>query len=549
LSAAKQFDVVVVGGTPGGIMAGIGAARRGRSVVILERTEHIGGLPANGLGATDISTRGGTGGLFTAFVGRVRKHYVQKYGEDSQQVKDCSDGYHFEPHVGESVLDGMLAEWKGITVLKMRQFDALPANVEKDGGRVTAVRVTNRQTGAVETYTGKVFVDATYEGDLIAAAGCPWRTRREGKSEYHEPLAGKVYKPWATQPHEVGEGTTGEGDDTIQAYNYRLCLTDDPAIRVAIEKPKNYRREEFASIVEDIALGRYAHRAGVTPTHEKELQGIGRITNMVTLPNRKTDSNNQHLAFVSTDLPEENYAWPTANWAWRDAFAVRLREYTLGLLWFVQNDAELPQAFRRECLKWGLARDEYVDNGNFPRQVYVREGRRIEGEYLFTAHDALPKAGGGEGGRPPVHRDSITASHYALDSHAHHKREAGRVHLDGFLSHPTKPYTVPYRVIVPRGVENVLAPVPVSGTHIGFSTLRMEPCWMALGEAAGEAAHLAIRDGVAVRSVNIDALQDALLEKHAVLMYFEDVKPGDADFAAVQKAGLRGELSGWEGRR
>jgi hypothetical protein len=215
----------------------------------------------------------------------------------------------------------------------------------------------------------------------------------------------------------------------------------------------------------------------------------------------------------------------------------------------VQNDAELPQAFRRECLKWGLARDEYVDNGNFPRQVYVREGRRIEGEYLFTAHDALPKAGGGEGGRPPVHRDSITASHYALDSHAHHKREAGRVHLDGFLSHPTKPYTVPYRVIVPRGVENVLAPVPVSGTHIGFSTLRMEPCWMALGEAAGEAAHLAIRDGVAVRSVNIDALQDALLEKHAVLMYFKDVKPGDADFAAVQKAGLRGELSGWEGRR
>jgi hypothetical protein len=248
---------------------------------------------------------------------------------------------------------------------------------------------------------------------------------------------------------------------------------------------------------------------------------------------------------VSTDLPEENYAWPTADWAWRDAFAVRLREYTLGLLWFVQNDAELPEGFRRECLKWGLARDEYADNGHFPRQVYVREGRRIEGEYLFTAHDALPTT---EGGRPPVHRDSITASHYALDSHAHHKREAGRVHLDGFLSHPTKPYTVPYRVIVPRGVENVLAPVPVSGTHIGFSTLRMEPCWMALGEAAGEAAHLGIRDGVAVRSVNIDALQDALLEKGAVLMYFKDVKPGDADYAAVQKAGLRGEVTGWEAR-
>jgi len=529
-------------------MAAIAAARRGRSVLLLERSQHIGGLPANGLGATDIATRGATGGLFATFLQRVRQHYLHKFGENSPQVNDCSDGYHFEPHVGEMVLEGMVGEHRNITVLRLRQFDALPVNLKKhpDGKTIAALRVANRQTGDVETYVGKVFVDATYEGDLIAAAGCPWRTRREGKSEHHEPLAGKVYKAWATRPDELGDGTTGEGDDTIQAFNYRLCLTDDPAIRVAIEKPRTYRREEYASIVEDVKQGRYAYRPGATPTGEKELQGIGRVVNMVTLPNRKTDSNNQHLAFVSTDLPEENYPWPTADWAWRDAFALRLRQYTLGLLWFAQNDLDLPESFRSDCLKWGLAQDEYQDNDHFPRQVYVREGRRIEGEYLFTAHDAIPAT---EGGRPPVHGDSITSSHYALDSHAHHKREPGRVHLDGFLSHPTRPYTVPYRVIVPRKIDNVLAPVPVSGTHIGFSTLRMEPCWMALGEAAGEAAHLALKGGVAMRSVNIEALQDALLEKGAVLMYFKDAKPGDADFAAVQKAGLRGEMTGWEAPR
>ena len=161
-------------------------------------------------------------------------------------------------------------------------------------------------------------------------------------------------------------------------------------------------------------------------------------------------------------------------------------------------------------------------------------------------HDAIPIA---PGGRPPVHADSITSSHYALDSHAHHKREEGRVHLDGFLSHPTAPYTVPYRVMVPKGLDNVLTPVPVSGTHIGFSTIRMEPCWMALGEAAGEAAHLAIRDKVAVKNVNISALQDALLEKGAVLFYCKDAKPGDADYVKIQKAGLKGEIKGWEARR
>jgi hypothetical protein len=323
-----------------------------------------------------------------------------------------------------------------------------------------------------------------------------------------------------------------------------LCLTDRPDNRVEIPCPPGYDRTEYASLVEDI---RHNRLAGVA-RNEKELDGIGRIVNMVTLPNGKTDANNQHLAFLSTDLPEENYPWPTADWAWRDRFAQRLRNYTLGLLYFAQNDPELPEEFRARCRRWGLARDEYADNGHFPRQVYVREGRRVEGLHLFTAHDALPTV---PGGRPPVYPDSITASHYALDSHAHHKREPGRVHLDGFLSHRTEPYTVPYGVIVPKAITNLLNPVPVSGTHIGFSTLRMEPCWMALGQAAGIAAHLAIEANTPVANIDTAQLQRHLLAGGAVLIHFADVSSGHPHHAAVQflaLRGLRGLLTGWNAR-
>jgi len=533
----ETYDIVVVGGTPGGIMAAIAAARRGHTVLLLERNKHIGGLPANGLGASDIGTRGCAGGLAKEFFDRVLKAYVDDYGAESQQVKDCSGGFHFEPHVAEGVLEAMLAEQPKITVKKMQQFDALERNVMLDDGAVTAVLATDRETEEVEWYRAKVFIDGTYEGDLAAAAGAPFRTRREGHEEYNEPLAGRVYKKWSTAPTELGEGSTLEGDDTIQAYNYRLCLSSDPANSVPIPKPETYHRDEYASIVDDVKLERWTGSHGSIPW------GLDRVTNIVKVPNNKTDANNQHHAFVSTDLPEENYPWPTADWAWRDQFAQRLRDYTLGLLWFAQNDPELPEDFRQAALKWGLAADEYQDNGHFPRQVYVREGRRVEGEWLFTAHDAIPVS---PEGRPPVHRDSITASHYAIDSHAHRKREPDRVHLDGFLSHPTRPYTVPYGVILPKTVDQVLTPVPVSGTHLGFGTLRMEPCWMAMGHAAGVAASLSITSGRTVRKIDVAALQDRLLDDGAVLLYYQDINPGDELYEAVQKLGLQGKLSGWK---
>ncbi|MDD4514638.1 FAD-dependent oxidoreductase [Massilibacteroides sp.] len=559
--AQKSYDLVIIGGNPGGIMAAISAARMGKTSVILERTAYIGGLPANGLGATDIATRAATTGLFREFVDRIKQHYIDTYGENAEQVKVCSDGYHFEPSVGAKVFDEMLGEYKDkITVLTMRQFDADEGNIRIDNDRIQAIRVLNRTSGEQEEYRGSVFLDATYEGDLGAAAGIPFRVGREGKSEFNEPGAGRVYKYWAGKE---GSGSTFDADNAVQAYNYRLCLTNNPKNRVDITKPKNYNREEYAYMIEDVWTGNHTQWQMETVTPEMmeenrkhikagnptkipgDVWGIAKITNIVHVPNKKTDANNQHATFLSTDLPEENWAWPTSSWEWRDKFAQRLREYIEGLFWFAQNDSELPSHFRKAAKEWGLAKDEYTDNGNFPRQVYVREGRRFEGLYFFTANDALPVT---TGARPPIHASSITASHYALDSHAVRKREKGRVHLDGFLSYPSAVYTVPYGVIVPKEIDNLLLPVPVSGSHIGFSTLRMEPCWMALGEAAGIASAIAIDKEVKMRNVPIEDLQEQLISQKATLYYFKDVEYTHPDFKMVEVLGLKGYLPEWEAR-
>ncbi|MDD7887549.1 FAD-dependent oxidoreductase [Flavivirga sp. 57AJ16] len=558
---AYEYDVVIVGGTPAGITAAIAAAREGKDCLILERTPYIGGLPVNGLGATDIATRDATTGLFKQFVSLNKEYYKAQFGIDSPQAKQSSDGYHFEPHVAAASFDkmiGMAGPGK-IEVLVLRQFDSAPKYVNKEGNTIQSIRILNRQTGQEEYYSAKVFIDATYEGDLGAAAGVPYRLGREGIDEFKEPCAGKIYRWWKLGPDE--EGTTYQGDNAIQAYNYRLCLTNNPNNRLPVVKPEAYDREEFVSLIEDVLSGRntdirfsqvdsaqiQANRrkilAGEKTAIPGDPWGIWKLCSMTSLPNRKVDANNQHLALISTDLPEENWPWPTSGWAWRDQYAKRLKSYTLGLLWFAQNDKALPEHFREACKSWGFAKDEYQDNHGFPRQVYVREGRRLEGVHLFTAHDALPV---NEGGRPPIYKTSVTASHYALDSHAVRKRELGRVHLDGFFSHFSAPYTVPYEVMVPKFINNLLFPVAVSGSHVGFSTLRMEPCWMALGEAAGIAAALIVDNGVTVREISISTLQNTLLNNDATLIYFKDLKTTDAEFKEVQKLALRGFFTEWE---
>ncbi|CAM1510748.1 Fc.00g082610.m01.CDS01 [Cosmosporella sp. VM-42] len=534
-------DIVILGATPGGITAAIAAARLGKTSVLVERTPYIGGLPANGLGATDIATRGATGGLFLEFVRRIKTHYIEAYGPDSDQVRDCDDGYHFEPSVAEQVFHKWLLEYPEISIVTKRQFDFEPESVIKRGNQIVSIRVTNLDTCQVQTIHGRFFLDCTYEGDLIAASGVPFFVGREGKEIYGEVGAGRLYKYWGG-PHSYG--STHCGDNAVQAYNYRLCVTDDPERRVEITRPANYNREEFVSLIYDVKTGLHTgvdvreisqdqiaenlKRAEQNlPPIPNKLWGINRLLSNVGLPNNKADGNNQHFAFISTDLPEENWPYVTSGWDWRDRFSVRLRQYTEGLLYFAQNDVEVPAWFRENCRRWGWAADEYVDNGHFPRQLYVREGRRMKGKYIFTATDVLAngvqrpeETTEVEADHPSGHSTTITASHYALDSHAVRKREPGRVHLDGFFSYRCPPYSVPFGVMVPDApLTNLLAPVPVSATHVGFSTLRMEPCWMALGQAAGLAAALCIDAGVDAENVEIDDLQLKLLDQGAVLIY------------------------------
>jgi len=556
--AGEKYDIVILGGTPSGIMAAISAARMGKNSIILERSGHIGGLPANGLGATDIHTRNSTTGLFLEFINNIKKYYRTTYGVDSEQMKDCSDGYHFEPFIAEGIFEKMLAAYPSkIKVLKMRQFDFFDSNIEIYNNKINTIKVYNRETKKQEKYEGKVFIDATYEGDLGAAAGIPYRVGRESSLVYNELEAGRTYKYWGGQE---GLGSTHEGDNAIQAYNYRLCLTNNPKNKIAIKKPLHYDRHEYVSMIEDVWTGNNTqsvmarvtkammekNRENIKMGHPTKLPGdvwgIAKITNMVKLPNDKWDANNQHRAFISTDLPEENWAWPTSSWDWRDRFAKRLREYTEGLFWFAQHDMALPKHFREAAKEWGYAADEYKDNNNFPRQVYVREGRRFNCIYNFSAKDARLIV---DGSRSSLHSSSITASHYALDSHAVRKREAGRIHLDGFVSYPTSAYTVPYGVMVPQEIDNLLLPVPVSASHIGFSTLRMEPCWMAMGQAAGTASSIAIDKQVKMKNVEVELLQDELLKQHATLIYYKDINQKDPDFKCVQYLGLRGYLSDW----
>lgn len=558
VQAQNNYDLVIVGGTPGGIMTAVAAAREGKTSVILERSRHIGGLPANGLGATDLQTRGATTGLFGEFLNHNHQHYIETYGADSKQVALSKGGFHFEPSVAEQTFIKMINKYQNlITVLTMRQFDSEPRNVTISNDRICTISVLNRDNNTSEIYSGKVFIDATYEGDLAAAAGVSFKVGREGKNEYDEPGAGRTYKYWAGGEQDC---STFIGDNAIQAYNYRLCLSRNPATRRNIEKPLNYNRNEYLSLAEDIWTGRHTgiqmenvtnemmeeNRAHIAKGNQTKIPGdrwgINKVVNMYELPNDKSDSNNQHISFVSTDLPEENWPWPTSSWEWRDRYAKRLQEYTLGLLWFAQNDKDLPKHFRESVKEWGLSRGEYIDNENFPRQVYVREGRRIQGEYFFTAHDARPIA---EGKRPPIHSTSITASHYALDSHAVRKREPGKVNLEGFISYGSAPYTVPYGVIVPAGIDNLLTPVPVSASHIGFSTLRMEPCWMAMGQAAGVAASIGIDLQIKMKNVDVCAIQEKLIDQKATLIYFKDLTTDHPDFAMAQYLGVRGYFPDW----
>ncbi|WP_254280795.1 FAD-dependent oxidoreductase [Haloarcula marina] len=558
-----NYDVVVVGATPGGIAAAVRTARENLETLLVAYNQHLGGMMTGGLSYTDTLTTKARAPLLKEFFSSVREHYLETYGKDSQQFEYCENGYIFEPHVAEQTFEELVDE-PSLTIVRGYH----PSTVERDGKEVTSAEFEPFD-GEDDPYrvTGDVFIEGTYEGDLMATAGAEYRIGRESRSEYDEQFAGRIftqmrgdrYYPIAAVgdgddsaseerrgpldvppekcqgeldliPHPAGlteiyPETTGVGDDAIQAYNYRLCLSNDPENRRLPDKPEGYDRIEYLSELEDI-----------------EESGLGAHIRLRKLPNDKADLN-------TADLPGENHDYPEADWEKRSEIEQEHRKHVLGLLYFLQNDDEVPDDIQADAREWGLAADEFTDNDNFPWQLYVREARRLEGRETFTENDARHAP---DLDRAPIYEHSVAIAEYPLDSHACNDETQAGSRPEGFFfaSQVTRPAQLPYETLLPKGIDNLLVPVPLSATHVAYGTVRLEPTWMHIGESAGVAATIALQSDEAPASIDRDHLRRRLVDSDVMISFFNECDMAtEADWLpAVQYLGTEGYFTSYDAR-
>ena len=500
LAAPQTYDVVVYGATAGGVIAAITAAREGASVALLEPKRFIGGMTTGGLGRTDFGRKETIGGYSLEFYRRVGTHYREKVS------------WYFEPHLAESVLTEMLAE------TKVRVF-FLHRLLERNGVRKQGMRIEEIRLDDGSSFRGRVFIDATYEGDLMAQAGVSYTVGRESEKEYHESLAGVRPKDKHHQfdfpisafdahgrllPEIQKEppGEIGAGDKKVQAYNFRLCLSSDPANQFPVPKPEGYDPRDYALLLRLIQAWPEYHRK--RPARMSDLLDVGAI------PNHKTDVNNKGP--FSTDYIGKNWDYPEASYRRRAQIWQEHINYTAGLLYFLAHDPEVPETLRTEVNGWGLARDEFPRTNHWPHQLYVREARRMIGEFVMTQRDIQTEL---------TKEDAIGMGSYNSDSHNVQRYvQFGRtVQNEGNMEVPVHPYQIPYRVMLPQRNQatNLLVPVCVSASHVAYSTLRMEPVYMIMGQAAGTAAKLAIEAKAPVQNVDPGILREKLRAAGAVL--------------------------------
>jgi hypothetical protein len=519
-----RFDVVVYGGTAGGIMAAISVARAGGTAVVLEPTQHIGGMVTGGLGRTDIGVSASIGGIALEFYRRLHAHYAdpaawtfqtrEEYRRPKAAEPPGSQPWWLhEPSAAAAVLRGMIDEAK-IDVLTGHVL----AGVDKDGARIRSIRCAN---GA--TFVGGVFIDATYEGDLLALAGVSYRVGREAAAEYGEKFAGVVPRRFSSRKQwtvdvspfdangkllfgvqDTPRGEDHAGDRKVQAYNYRICLTDAEANRLPIEKPANYDVGHYE------LLARFIAGKPDLTFSPRGLLNIGR------LPNRKTDINDGGP--FSTDFIGANWDYPDGDAATRRRIIQEHTDYTQGLLYFIGHDERVPELIRNEMLRYGYPKDEYTATGHWSPQLYIREARRMVGTYVMTSHDIDTNR---------AKDDSVGMASYLADSH-HVQRinDGGVVRNEGNPNDFTgqhQAYEVPYRALLPHRHEcdNLLVTFCVSASHMAFASLRMEPVFMILSESAGLAALAAIRERVAVQDVSYATLHPTLTERHQLLRMAE----------------------------
>jgi hypothetical protein len=503
----QTFDVVVYGGTAGGVITAVAAAREGKSVALLEPGRHLGGMVSSGLGWTDFGRKEVIGGYSLEFFERVGK----RYGEPI--------GWRFEPKLAEAVFDELADEARVRVLREHRLLEH--QGVHKHGTHVSQLVMEN---GAV--FRGRVFVDASYEGDVMAQAKVSYTWGREAQSHYGESLAGvREHTPkhqftvWVSAYDAQGKllpevqsgpkGDPGAGDRKVQAYNFRLCLTDDPSNQVAIARPDGYDPARYELVVR--LLHALTAKLGRPPT-------VQEVMKPDPLPNRKTDVNNNGA--FSTDFIGGSWTYPEASYAERARIWQAHKDYIAGFLFFLQHDPRVPKTLQADVRRFGLARDEFVDNGHWPRQLYVREARRMVGEFVMTQKDIQSEL---------TKPDAIGMGSYNSDSHNVQRIATpdGGVENEGDMQVPVTPYQIPYRVMLPKRSEatNLLVPVAFSASHVAYSTLRMEPQYMIIGQAAGVAASLAIDRKLAVQDVDARLLSARLRRQRAVLEWTPPARP------------------------
>ena len=505
--AANDADVIVYGATPGGFCAAIAAAREGASVILMEPTAHVGGVNTGGLCFSDSNqtVRSTVLGLFEEWHARVEKDYQQRGVALPYKVSE-KDHKHwtYEPHVAAKITKEMLDE-AGVKVLTKRVL----RSVTKDG-----VRITKLVTSEGE-FQAKMFIDGTYEGDLMAAAGVSWTIGREGRKEFGESLAGKQYPkakmamsgldaagkplPFITT---TNAGPKDEGDKNVMIYSFRLCVTKEPANRVPFPKPANYDPARFEII-----------RRYFTQEKRPHL-----LWDLYPLPGNKFDANNGIGKQFSMGLMGACNGWSEADEAGRAKIWEAHKQYTLEMHHFLSTDPAVPAAIREEYAQIGLCKDEFADYDHWSPQLYVREGRRMIGEYVVSQKDIMEE---------PKKDDAIVVSSFPIDSHDCQRVGTAEFVINEGTIMPVRipgrrhgyAYHVPYRAITPKAAEcsNLLVPVALSCTHVGISSIRVEPTWMILGQSAGIAAAMSAKQNVAVQRLPYPALRERLLAQKQVL--------------------------------
>ena len=515
-----EADIVIYGGTSGAITAAVSAVKLGKKVIVVSPDKHLGGLSSGGLGFTDTGNKEVIGGLSREFYHRVYMHYQNdnswkwqkksEYGNKGQGTP-AMDGkdrtmWIFEPHVAEQIMEDFVKE-NNIRVYRNEWLD------RSNGVRMVKGSIISIKTLSGKVFKGKMFIDATYEGDLMAASKVSYHIGREANTVYGEQWNGvqpevfqhghhfkKPVDPYKipgdkssgllTGISDQPPGNKGEGDDKLQAYCFRMCMTNHPDNRITFPKPDNYNAMDYELLAR-------IFQSGWTELFDK----------FDDIPNRKTDTNN-HGPF-SSDFIGMNYDYPEASYEERRKIIKAHEDYQKGLYYFMTTDSRVPAALQEKLKTWGLAKDEFKDNGNWPHQLYIREARRMVSDYVMTENEVLGKK---EVPKP------IGMGSYSLDSHntQRYVTEKGFVQNEGDIGvKAPKPYSIGYGAIIPKASEctNLFVPVCLSSSHIAYGSARMEPVFMILGESAATAAALAIDDKVTVQNVSYDKLEKLLLNQ------------------------------------